>query len=287
MSRADGQVLGLTQIATAGPAASKWNMVVVSDGYTRDQMPQFALDAAAIRDRLFEEPPFDRPRLRGAINIYRLDVASTEAGADKPRCQDGGGTGQAVTTFFDSTFCSDGQTERLLYGDAGLASEIVTAALRRWHQILVLVNDSERGGAGGNVAWSSNGGDDWREVAIHELGHSAFGLADEYDYGGPDHGPGDEPKEPNVSVVADPTRVKWRAQVTAAGTSPTRRNPDCTQVDPGPSGVPASTVGTFEGAKYSHCGLYRPMWNCMMRDTGAPFCPICTSVILRVMAPFA
>lgn len=284
MSTADGRVLGVHKIADSGPNDQRWNIVVVSDGYTATQMPQFASDANALRDRLLHEPPFNRPGITSLINIFRLDVTSTDEGADKPHCGDGGGTGQRVATYFDSTFCSDGRTERLLYGNAELASATVTAAVDHWHQIIVLVNDAERGGAGGDVAWFSNGGTDWREVAIHELGHSAFKLADEYDYGGPDHWSADEPEEPNVTAMADPSRVKWRALVNAPPGSPTRRNPTCTAVDPGPNGFPGSTVGTFEGAKYSHCGAFRPSWSCMMRITSAPFCAVCTDQILRVMA---
>jgi len=46
-------------------------------------------------------------------------------------------------------------------------------------------------------------------------------------------------------------------------------------------------VGTFEGAKYSHCGAFRPSWNCMMRTTSAPFCAVCVDRIAQVMARFA
>jgi hypothetical protein len=289
MSARDGAVLGLRKIADAGPPAVRWNLVIVSDGYTQAQMAQFGTDANALRDRLLAEPPFNRPELRRAINVYRLDVVSNEQGADKPRCGDGAGTGHQSATYFDSTFCSDGSTQRLLFGNSDLAIETVEADLPEWHQILVLVNDRERGGAGGNVGWSSNGGSDWRDVAIHELGHSAFGLADEYDYGRNAHLPpsGGEPAEPNASLMHDPTRVKWRAHVTASGATATRRNPNCANTDRGPSPVPPATVGTFEGARYHHCGIYRPVWDCKMRTTTSQFCPVCTAAIVRVMSKFA
>ncbi len=287
MGVADGSVLGLTKIFDSGLPSARWNLVIVSEGYTAGQMAQFAIDAQAVTDRLFLEAPFDQPELGCAINVYRLDVTSTDAGADKPNCSDGGGSGTTVNTYFDATFCFDGDTQRLLAGDGALAQSTVEAWLPEWHQILVLVNDSERGGAGGSVGWFSNGGSDWKEVAIHEMGHSAFGLADEYDYGGPDDWPGGEPSEPNVTAVSNPATVKWSSLVTAGPANPTRANPNCTTTDPGPSPVAANIVGTFEGAKYSHCGAYRPVWNCMMRDTGAAFCPVCTQTILNVMAPFA
>ncbi|MFA7441278.1 MAG: M64 family metallopeptidase [Sphingomonadaceae bacterium] len=287
MTIADGNVLGITKIVDAGTPATRWNLVLVSDGYQAAQMAQFATDAQAVADRLVTMPPFDRPEIACGINVYRLDVTSTDAGADKPDCDDGGGSNSFVDTYFDATFCAGGDTQRALAGNSALVQDTVEDWLPEWHQILVIVNDPERGGTGGSVGWTSNSSSDWREVAIHEIGHSAFGLADEYDYGGPDDFPGGEPAEPNVTIESNPASVKWSAHVTAGPDNPTRANPDCTTTDPGPSPVAAAIVGTFEGAKYSHCGAYRPVWNCMMRDTGAAFCPVCTQTILDELAPFA
>ncbi len=287
MGAADGSVIGLTKLVDAGLPSVRWNLVIVSDGYQASEMAQFATDAQAVVDRLFLEPPFDQPELACAINVYRLDVTSTDSGADKPNCDDGAGTNTFVNTYFDATFCSGGDTQRALGGNNALAQDTVEAWLPEWHQILVVVNDPERGGTGGSVGWTSNSSADWREIFIHELGHSAFGLADEYDYGGPDSFDDGEPAEPNVTIDSNPATVKWSSLVTAGPADPTRSNPDCTATDPGPSPVATGIVGTFEGAKYSHCGAFRPVWNCMMRDTGAPFCPVCTQTILDTMAPFA
>jgi hypothetical protein len=285
MSAADGTVLGLTKIFDAGSPATRWNLVIVADGYTAARMGQFAADAAALRDHFLSEPPFDRPEIQCGVNFYRLDVVSNEAGADKPDCADGGGAGTTAATYFDSSFCFDGNTQRLLYGDSQLVRDTVGALLPQWHQIFVLVDDPERGGGGGDVAWQSNSSSDWRDVALHELGHAAFNLADEYS-DLPDAHDGTEPQRPNVTAEANPAACKWSSLVTAGPAAPTRANPDCTTSDPGPSGAPAGTVGTFEGGSRIHCGLYRPEWTCMMRTTGSGFCAVCTATILDVLAPF-
>lgn len=287
MTAADGVVRGLTKIVDAGPPTKRWNLVVASDGYRASEMERFAGDVQSLATHLFTVAPFDDPELRRAINIYRLDVESTDSGADKPNCEDGSGTGAVAATYFDGTFCYDGETQRLLYGNYRLAISTVKAVLPQWHQILILVNDTDRGGGGGDVGWFSNGGSDWRDVAIHEMGHSAFDLADEYDYGGPDRWTGGEPGEVNVSQVADPSRVKWRSLVTAGPAVPTRSNPDCTRTDRGPSPVGPGIVGTFEGARYSHCGVYRPTWACKMRRATDPFCPICESAVALTLRRFA
>lgn len=288
MGAADGSVLGLTKLFDSGPPSIRWNLVIVSDGYQASDMAQFASDAQEVTNQLLAEPPFDRPELTCAMNIYRLDVTSTDAGADKPNCADGNGTGDFVDTYFDATFCVGGGTQRAIGGNNALVQDTVEDWIPEWHQILVLVNDPERGGAAGSIGWFSTGGNDWRETAIHELGHSAFGLADEYDYGGPDVWEEGEPSQPNVSTEPDPALVKWSALVTAGPDVPTRANPhNCTQSDIGINPLPTGTVGTFEGAKYSRCGIYRPVWSCMMQTTLSPFCPVCTQAILEVMAPFS
>ena len=240
-------------------------------------------------NRLFIEPPFDSLTIACAINVYRLDVSSTESGADKPDCSDGGGDGSSRATYFDSTFCFDGDTQRLLYGNRALAEDTVSAHLPQWHQIIVICNDPERGGGGGTpahpVGWTSNSSSDWREAAIHEMGHSAFGLADEYDVDGEDDSySGDDFDEPNVSNDPDPATVKWSALVTAGATVPTLANPDCTQPS---AGTDSAVVGTFEGANHYHCGAYRPVHRCKMRESTAPFCPVCSGVIVNAMQPFA
>ena len=107
-------------------------------------------------------PPFDEGTIACAFNIYRLDVVSDEAGADSPMCGDGTGTGTTVDTYFDASFCSDGVIRRLCSGDNALVIDTVEALLPQWHQIVVIVNEAERAGAAGQVAWSTTGGDSAR-----------------------------------------------------------------------------------------------------------------------------
>ncbi len=293
MAASDGTVLGLTKVYDEGPAAERWNLVLVAEGYTSAQILDFQ---AAVQDfviYLFSQPPFNEPAVACGINIWRLDVASDKLGADDPMCGDGAGAGTTAATYFDATYCADGAIRRLLAGDSNLARDTVAAALPEYDAIIVLVNGSIRGGAGGSVAWLSTSSGDWREVAVHELGHSAFGLADEYDYystadeDGHDNYAGGEPGEPNVTAQADPAMVKWSGLVTAGAAVPTMSNADCGNPNNAPSPVAAGTVGTFEGARYFHCDAYRPEYSCMMRTTGSAFCAVCRQTIRNFYAAFA
>ena len=132
------------------------------------------------------------------------------------------------------------------------------------------------------------------EIALHEMGHTAFGLADEYAYyaggvePGQDHHPPQDPSEPNVTTNTDRQTLKWNWAVATTTALPTMSNPDCASVDGRPSPVPIGTVGLFEGAHYYHCGAYRPEYDCKMRALSVPFCRVCQHVIsTRIASPVA
>jgi hypothetical protein len=286
MSAADGQVLGATQIVDNGSPAQRFNLVIVSEGYRNEELTQFADDARQLSEVLFATPPFDQ--LRQAINIYRVDVASTESGAADPvAC---GGTGAAPRTYFDASFCTNG-IRRLLVVDDLSVLQVVRAQVTQWHMAWVLVNSPVFGGSGGAVATMSKA-DGTTEIALHEMGHTAFKFADEYEYYagcgvdvGHDRHPAEEPAEPNVTTNANRQTIKWGGLVLPDTALPTTHNADCRDCDQQASPVPPGTVGAFEGAHYYHCGSYRPEFDCRMRALGFPFCAVCRQVIRDTLAP--
>ena len=138
------------------------------------------------------------------------------------------------------------------------------------------------------------------DIAAHEIGHSRFGLADEYtSQSTPKAGDQNPIQEPNatssaeVSSPAGPfTHIKWNrprypgspngiispsmiAYITANGpTSPQIPNPQGQEValPPKPfwptARYPQQIIGIYEGARYEHFGLYRPAGTCKMRVYG-------------------
>lgn len=287
MTTSDGRVLGVTTVVESGPPSRRWNLVVLGDGFQESELGAYAAHVQQFVDRLFATSPFDR--LRTAINVHRVDVASVESGADDPvAC---GGTGATPRTYFDASFCTAG-IQRLLVVDDVTAFTVAGDAVPQWHMILVVVNSTVYGGSGGGVAvYSVAGGAE--EIAVHEMGHTAFGLADEYEYFAGcgvdtdrDRHPGFEPVEPNVTIDADPATLKWRDLVRPGTPLPTTTNPECRQCDPQPNPLPAGTVGAYEGARYYHCGAYRPQFDCRMRALGSPFCAVCARRIGQTLAPY-
>lgn len=289
MGAGDGFVIGLKKVLDHGPAALRWNLVLLAEGFQASEMPQFHQEVSKFVDKLFNTPPFEQ-RWCG-INIYRLDVASNESGADEPSGGTCTGSGATRATFFDATFCSNG-IQRLLTVNNGLAFSTVAAALPQYDEVIVVVNSTTYGGAGGthigtySLGFSPVTGQGGVEIAIHELGHSAFGLADEYPYDSGDTYGGSEPSQPNITKNTDKTTIKWKDLIAGPTAVPTQSNPDCTQEDPNPSPVAAGTVGAFEGAGYFHCGLFRPEFDCEMRALAKPFCAVCRKRILDTLEPF-
>ena len=234
MSTSDGVVIGSTQIFGTAPRNTAFNLVLLADGFTEAQQPGFETACDDFVTALRATRPFDE--LSPAINVFRVNVSSTDSGADDPTST--GGTGAVVRTYFDSTFGSNG-IRRLLVCNQTTALQVAAAQVPEFTVAIVVVNSSVYGGSGGSVATYSLASGA-TEIAIHEMGHTAFGLADEYpsyaggNETGHDHHPAGEPSEPNVTTNTDRNTLKWRSVVSPATAIPTMSNPDCSQVDSRP-----------------------------------------------------
>lgn len=274
MSTSDGSILGLQQIRGMAPRATAFNVLLLADGFTAMEQAGFNDACESFATTFLAAAPFDA--LADRINIFRLNVASAESGADIPD--------QNVRrrTYFDSAFGAS-PMQRLLVCKTATALTVAAQRLPEFGVAIVVVNSMIYGGSGGGVATYSLA-DGAELVALHEMGHTAFHLADEYAYyaGGNETGhdrySGGEPAERNVTANTNPGTLKWRGAVTTA-LLPTMSNPTCNRDDPRPSIQPDGTIGLFEGARYFHCGAFRPEFNCRMRMINQPFCTVCQGVI--------
>ncbi|HKE99568.1 MAG TPA: M64 family metallopeptidase [Actinomycetes bacterium] len=280
-----------------GPNDKRWNVIILGDGFTTGEKTKYRDAADAFVNALKTTAPFNEATVWGRINVHRVDAWSTQSGADNPQlCADGSGPFNGPTsalTMFDAEFCSGGDRRRLVVDEGVVLTIAGVVPNVEFSQPVVVVNHREFGGSGGSVAVYSLA-DGAVEIAIHELGHSAFHLADEYEFlseqgctkGEPDHDTytGPEPEEPNVTKDFNKATLKWRHLLTPGLNLPTTTNPDCTKCLPASSPVAAGAVGAFVGARYFHCGLYRPVFNCKMRVKEQPFCPVCKDAIRTRLA---
>jgi IgA Peptidase M64 len=287
MSANDGRVVGTTKIVDHGPDNERWNLVIVGDGYQESELAKYHQDVQNFLATFQQTKPFDE--LFAGINMHRVDVISTDSGADDPVCPDPAppvGTGARANTFFDATYCgvAPGSVRlgRLLVIDSDLAVSVARDQVSRASQVLCVVNSSKYGGSGGKVATFSTNFQA-SQIAIHEMGHSAFGLADEY--GGNGTGtPGGEPPQPNVTRDTDRDTNKWGALIAASTPMPSQRDPNCAA--PLPETPPRGAVGTYEGAIFSDCNVYRPLDRCKMKTLVDDFCPVCEGVIRETLQQF-
>ena len=120
---------------------------------------------------------------------------------------------------------------------------------------LVTVNETIYGGGGGAYSVLAGGSSSAWKIAMHELGHSFSGLADEYVYAGYNLSyNGSEPSEANLTTSS--TGDKWSHWVDYT-------DPDHPEMGP---------IGAYEGAKgYFQNGLFRPSLNSKMRSLDRPF----------------
>lgn len=284
MGATNGYVVGTTKVVDHGPDSARWNLVIIGDGYRDTELTNYHTHVQSFITELRNTPPFNE--LFCGINVHRIDVVSDQSGADDPGCA--GGTPVTANTYFDATFCSTfagSPLDRLLTIDSTLGLSVATAQVPLRHQVLCIVNSTKYGGSGGVIATCSVDSQA-NKIAIHEIGHSAFGLADEY--GGNGAGtPAGEPSQPNVTRDTNIATNKWRALINPATPMPSQCDGSCAASTCVPPGAPpaAGAVGTYEGAIYSDCNTYRSLPSCYMRDY-SPFCPVCSGVIRATLAPF-
>ena len=109
------------------------------------------------------------------------------------------------------------------------------------------MNTPYYGGSGGSVATATTNPAS-SDVAVHEIGHSFVGLADEY-WAGDIYAR----EALNLTQETSPSLVRWKNWLENEG------------------------IGIYqhccEGASAS---WYRPHENCKMRYLNVPFCPVCT-----------
>jgi len=83
MSTSDGMVGTATKVVDNGPGDSRWDLVVMGDGYRRSELPKFHDDVEQFWAEVLQPtPPFDQ--LWPAIKVHRVDVTSAQSGADMP-----------------------------------------------------------------------------------------------------------------------------------------------------------------------------------------------------------
>ena len=248
-------------LRTTGDAQNRVDIAILGDGYTAGQLDRFADDARQFTQAFFAEPPFTR--YLGLFNVTRVDVISSESGADHLE--------SAPTVLRDTALGANYgcfAVARLLCVDTATVESVVNTSLgpSQHDIVIVLVNDDTYGGSGGIHAVASRGPQS-REIALHEIGHSFGLLADEYVTAGIACTP-NEPLAPNLTRTTDRAGIRWRRWIDPATELPTVLSP---------IGGP----GVYAGGGNCAGGYFRPLPNSKMQILGTPFGAINSEQLVR------
>lgn len=244
------------------------DVVLLPEGYTEQEMSKFRNDCLRFADYLLKATPFKDNTHR--INIRAVLAPSDESGTDVP------GKSEWKKTVMNSNFYTFGLERYLTTMDVKSVRNL--AANVPYDQIIILVNSKVYGGGGIYNYYAITTTDHLRSdyVFIHEFGHSFAGLGDEYyasevtyeDY----YNLEVEPWEPNLTTLMD-FENKWPDMIAAETPVPTPAEDQFKQ-----------TVGVFEGGGYTAKGVYRPYYDCTMKQAGYDkFCPVCVRAIQRMI----
>jgi hypothetical protein len=241
VSAADVGISAVEPIQETGPSASRFDMVIVGDGYTAAEQGLLRQHATAKWNEIAASAPWDKHR--GSINVWLVGVVSNQSGVDNDPSW-----GVSRDTALDMGFwCYN--TERLLCVNESKAKAYAAQA-PQVDAIVAVGNSTKYGGAGyPSLSTVSGGNAQSGQIAIHELGHSVGGLADEYWTPGTTY-TGGEPREPNVTT--NPSGSKWSSYLG-------RSTPD------------GGTIGAYQGGHQYANGIYRPSQDSLMRTLGKPF----------------
>jgi hypothetical protein len=303
----------LIEIQKMGDSAHKVDFLILGDGYTAAERDKFEKDARHLAEILFKVPPYKEHRKD--FNVWGLCPPAMESGISRP--SNGVYHRNPVGTTYD-TFGS----ERYVLTVENRAFRDI-ASYAPYEFVEILVNHRIYGGGGiFNLYATAAAGSSWIDyLFVHEFGHHFAGLGDEYFSTGVsatqtiEHV---EPWEPNITILADPAKLKWkdlvdpgvpiptpwakedfekhqaeygkvRAQIRAQNKPEEEMEKLFTEAKEFETKLLSSDkyfgkTGAFEGANYSAKGFYRPSEDCIMfARNEVPFCKVCQRAIERII----
>ncbi len=255
----------------SGPSEDKLDIVVIPEGYTKDEMEKFKDDCEKLRDDLFNYSPFKE--VKDKFNIWGVEAPSLESGTDIP------GDGVWKNTILNSHFYTFDSERYLMTTSYFMVRDLASNV--PYDQIYILVNTSKYGGGAVYNYYTLTAVDNrlTPQIMVHEFGHGLAGLADEYgnDNTYQDMYPLDvEPWEANLTTLVN-FASKWKDLVKPGTPIPT---PSTDQYK--------NKIGVFEGGGYVEKGVYRPTYNSIMNSFSSnEFNEVCKRALIKVINFYA
>jgi len=304
----------LIPIQKMGDPATKVDLLLLGDGYTRAETKKFEADARRLTQVLFATSPFKEHR--SDFNVWGLCPPAAQAGISRP----------STGVYRDSlaTYDAFGSERYVLSFDNHALRKV--AQFAPYEFIEILANNRTYGGGGIFNLYSTVAADNAFAdyVFVHEFGHHFAGLADEYYTSSVAYAPATErvePWEPNATALLDPAKLKWKDLVAADTPTPTTWNKEefekysrdiqKRRAEIRKQKLPESVmealfraelkyeqamfrkekyfghVGAFEGSIYEAKGFYRPEVDCIMFTRTNHFCAVCRRAIERIVGLYS
>ena len=248
------QVFDIDTLLYNGVPDKHINIVLLGDGYTATQMNNFVTDAQKTYDYMFKTSPYQE--YKNYFNVFIIKVPSVESGVTHPATAtdvtEPAFPASTVNTYFNTTFDYASIHRLVVPTKVSAIISVLAANFPAYDQVLVIANSAQYGGSGGTyAAFTVNQSS--IEIAMHEIGHSFAGLADEY-YAGDIYAR----ETYNMTKETSTALVKWKNWLGIMG------------------------VGIYQHSGSSNAAQwYKPHQNCKMQALGNPFCPVCKERIVE------
>jgi hypothetical protein len=195
------------KIIDSGSPHQKVDLVIVGEGYTKNDVQKFEKDLKKYSDIFFTIEPFKSNKKN--FNVTGILRPSAESGADEPT------KGIYKNTVMNATFNSMDSPRYLLTEDNKTVRDI--AGQVPYDLAYIMVNIERYGGGGiyNTLGLFTASEVKWNEyVFVHEFGHFFAALADEYYTSSVAYDEfypkGIEPLEANITALLDPNKLKWK-----------------------------------------------------------------------------
>jgi hypothetical protein len=263
----------VTQLFRSGPRASKFNFVVIGDGFANTTADQNAfntyVDNTVMRDLLSRDV---HQEILNGINIFRVNTFSQDSGITRVN------TNGVVTTARNTAlqYRYSGVWNRCWMepgaNSVALMNGIINGLVPEVDGIAVVLNVASGGGCARGSHFAVTLASGWGTFA-HEFGHFFATQQDEYQcnqgaagcgvYGG------GELAEVNQTQVTVRNQIKWNVWIPSTRPVPTAlANVADTDQD----------VGLFPGATRGNQqwwnGIFRPSWRGRMNNNTPPHNPV-------------
>jgi hypothetical protein len=299
-------------IAEKGPASQKVDLVILGDGYSKNEMEKFRKDAGRLSGYLMNAEPF-KSRIND-FNIRAIETPGESSGVNKPH------HGIFKRTPLGIHYGTFGSERYALSFDNKTIRDVASQV--PYDLMVILINERTYGGGGIYNLYTTVAADNKfsEYIMIHEMGHHMAALADEYytsavAYEAPDIKV--EPWETNLTALFDKNNLKWKDLVENGTPLPTpwnkeafdkfgysiQKQRDSLRASMVPENIMEdlftrqmdqennffakekyrNQVGAFEGAGYLARGLYRPQIDCIMYTRHLQFCKVCRRSIENVI----